>query len=547
MRTKAYVCGVEKVNGHDAWALFEACALGDQAKSKSLLAKDRRLVNAQYWYQFPIHMAVRGGHADSVRLLLDQGANPGQSNFTYDSWDKLLNIASERGHRRIESLLMRAMTRRFNYAPDFDELKAAIIARDPRKTRTVIRRNPRLARASDALGNNALHWSVITRQLPLITQFVELGTPIDAQRADGQTPVLLAVNGAMDYWYRAERGKSHPSLRNSSVLVGSLLASGASYTISVAAAVGDQERVEEILAMDPSLAGRLDSARVSPLSYAAREGHAHIVRLLLKHGANPNLPEALAPNGQALYQACCGNHVEIVQLLLDHGANPNAGVDSCECCLTIGRIYHGSRAKPIEQLLLRHGAYKPPYYMSAKEMMQAIRERHAVVRDEEFLGNLMRKRNLKLLDLYIDSDPTVPHRLQHWGSITYPQSPILVRRLLARGLDPNVPDWLGRTFLHACAANGDRSIAAILLDAGASIDAKDIESNATPLASAVQCACSVGNSKLAERGRRMVEFLLKRGAATNLPGDKPWSTPLSRAIRHGHTDIAKLLKEHGAT
>ena len=52
---------------------------GDVPKVKALLAKDRRLVNAQYWYQFPIHMAVRAGHAEIVKLLLDQGADPGQS------------------------------------------------------------------------------------------------------------------------------------------------------------------------------------------------------------------------------------------------------------------------------------------------------------------------------------------------------------------------------------------------------------------------------------------------------------------------------------
>jgi hypothetical protein len=52
--------------------------------------------------------------------------------------------------------------------------------------------------------------------LGFIEKFVELGTPIDARRADGQTPVLLAVNGATDYWYRATRGRSHSSLRNAS-------------------------------------------------------------------------------------------------------------------------------------------------------------------------------------------------------------------------------------------------------------------------------------------------------------------------------------------
>src|SRR5438105_5946149 len=102
MKTKTYVYGVEKLNGYDAWALFEACALGNVLRVKALLAKDRRLVNAQYWYQFPIHMAVFAGNAEIVKLLLDQGADPGQSVYTYNSWDKLLLRARERGHRQIE-------------------------------------------------------------------------------------------------------------------------------------------------------------------------------------------------------------------------------------------------------------------------------------------------------------------------------------------------------------------------------------------------------------------------------------------------------------
>src|SRR5947207_15903731 len=70
MKTRAYVYGVEKLNGYNAWALFQACALGDLPKVKSLLAKDRRLVNAQHWYQFPIHKAVSGGHTEIVKLLI---------------------------------------------------------------------------------------------------------------------------------------------------------------------------------------------------------------------------------------------------------------------------------------------------------------------------------------------------------------------------------------------------------------------------------------------------------------------------------------------
>jgi ankyrin repeat protein len=550
MRTDSYVYGVETLNGHDAWALFEACAFGDLPRAKTLLAKDPRLVNAQVDYQFPIHMAVREGHAEIVKFLLAQGADPGQSRFTYFSWDKLLVCARDRGYDQVASILERAMRRRFNYAPGFDRLKEAIIARNPRQVAAVLRRDPELASASEALGNNALHWSVLTRQLPLIDHFIELGTPIDAKRADGQTSLLLAASGATDYWYRDTRGRSHPALRNAYVLVEYLLARGAYYSISVAAAVGDQERIEQLLRKDAGLARRLDSARNSPLSYAAHEGHLHIVRLLLEHGADPNIPEDCAPDGAALYWACARNHREIAELLLAHGANPNAGFDSGECCLTIGTTYHGDRAKPLQELLLRHGAYMPPYAMDVAQMKQAIREGRAVIRDAEFLVHLMFQNDGKLLDLYLDSDPAALERLGSGGVTAYPKSPALIRKLLARGLDPNGRNWLGRTVLHACAENGDRSAAAAFLAAGADINARDFEFHGTPLAAAVRYEPWCRNAdrqQHAERQRRMVEFLLKRGAATNLPGDKPWATPLAWARKRGLADVEEMLLKRGAS
>ena len=256
-------------------------------------------------------------------------------------------------------------------------------------------------------------------------------------------------------------------------MVGYLLARGAKYTISVAAAVGDQERVEQLLQKDAGLARRLDSVRESPLSYAAQGGYLHIVRLLLEHGADPNIPEGGAPDGLALYLACAGNHLEVARLLLEHGANPNAGLDSCMHCVNITRVYHGEQAKPLEELLRRHGAYTQPYHMTVRQMKQAIRDGHEVTRHPEFLGNLMAKRNAKLLDLYLDSDPTALDRMG--DELACPWSAALVRKLLARGLDPNRPDWLGKTFLHVCAANGDRSIAAVFLDAGADINARGLE------------------------------------------------------------------------
>ena len=44
----------------------------------------------------------------------------------------------------------------------------------------------------------------------------------------------------------------------------------------------------------------------------------------------------------------------------------------------------------------------------------------------------------------------------------------------------------------------------------------------------------------------MVEFLLARGALTNLPDDEPWATPLAWAERRGHAEVAEILRKHGA-
>jgi ankyrin repeat protein len=278
---------------------------------------------------------------------------------------------------------------------------------------------------------------------------------------------------------------------------------------------------------------------------ASQGGYLHIVRLLLEHGADPNIAEDGAPDGLALYLACAGNQPDIARLLLEHGANPNAGLDSCQHCVNITRVYHGEQAEPLEQLLRRHGAYTQPYHMSVRQMKQAIRDGHEVTRHPEFLGNLMGKRNAELLDLYLDSDPTVVERMG--DELAYPWSAALVRKLLARGLDPDRPDWLGKTFLHACAASGDRSIAAVFLEAGADINARGIEFNETPLATAVRSGLGSKEPKLAQRRRRMVEFRLKRGAAINLPDDEPWATPLAWARKFGLADIEEILLKHGAT
>lgn len=463
MRTKDYVYGVEILNGDDAWALFEAAGQGDIDRARGLLDKDPRLVNAQCWYQFPLHRAVEGGQTEMVRLLLDRGTDAGQSRYTYNSWDKLLRTAQSNQRLEIAGMLRSAMHQRFHYNEDFSYLKDAIISRDAAAIGRVISEHPGLISASDALGNNAIHWCVMTRQMHWIQRFVDMGTPIDGLRADGQSAVLLAVSGATDYWYRETRHREHPSLRNSSVLTGFLLALGASYTISVAAAIGDLERVQQIIDADKTLARNRDTARITPLTRAARSGYLHIVKLLLDSGADPNMPEECAPEGRALYEACCGNHLPVASLLLERGANPNAGVDSCECCLTIAEVCHGDQAKQIQELLLQHGAILPPYRMDREQLKQALRDRSPVVHHDEFLRSAMKDCDGELLDLLLNSDLTVISRLEVGDELTFLKDPELISRVLSYGFNAERRDWQGKTLIDKCRSGGHEELLRSLL------------------------------------------------------------------------------------
>ncbi len=54
-------------------------------------------------------MVVREGHAEVVQLPLQAGADPSQSRYTYNSWDKLLAIAEERVYGEVQALLVAAV------------------------------------------------------------------------------------------------------------------------------------------------------------------------------------------------------------------------------------------------------------------------------------------------------------------------------------------------------------------------------------------------------------------------------------------------------
>ena len=58
----------------DVWAMFQASWSGDLDQVKALVARRPELAVCEYNYTPPIHFAVREGHLEIVRFLLEQGS-----------------------------------------------------------------------------------------------------------------------------------------------------------------------------------------------------------------------------------------------------------------------------------------------------------------------------------------------------------------------------------------------------------------------------------------------------------------------------------------
>jgi ankyrin repeat protein len=288
----------------------------------------------------------------------------------------------------------------------------------------------------------------------------------------------------------------------------------------------------------------------APLKNAAAGGHLDIVRLLLEHGADPNLPEeGIAPLGHALYSAVYNGHYEIAELLLEHGAHPNPPVESSADAVWIAirrgdkRMLellgaHGAEMEiPIRldgeleyQDLVKSGVRLPLHvraYYGDLAGVRAALEADPGVADAEALALAAQNGHEQIVRLLLALRPELAREVR----VFKPRE--MAELLFRHGMDPNHPSWLRKTPLHDAAGSGDVESAALYLDHGADLDARDEEQCSTPLA----WAAMNGHA-------RMVELLLRRGAHPELPDDPPWATPLAWARRRGHDEVVRVLTEY---
>src|SRR5215471_10799695 len=104
---------LESERGDAIWNTITAAASGDAPRLQRLLESDPSLSRAGYFYTHSIHFAVREGHLDAVRLLLEAGADPEWNGYDVS----LVEMARERGHESVARLLEEARQRRGRVAP----------------------------------------------------------------------------------------------------------------------------------------------------------------------------------------------------------------------------------------------------------------------------------------------------------------------------------------------------------------------------------------------------------------------------------------------
>ncbi len=526
----------QKGKGHEIWEMINAAYTGNLDKIKALVKKSPNLVNCEYDYQSPLHLAVINGHDKVAEYLVEQGADIACRNYLYK--DSLVRTATDRQDSHLREVFVKALKKRFpHYAPGSHEILKAALENDLKSIKSCLEASPNHINICSENGDTPLHIASRNLNFELVRMLVGKRADLNAVNKDGFKPIHAAIY-RNNFWNEREEGWPIAEF---------LKENGTDYTINLAATFGDLGSVETFLRKDASSSNFSDTCQKRPLSSAASRGDDKMVELLLRHGANPSLAEANAPKGYALYVAADRGYEKVVKLLLEAGADPHSPVHASGTAFSTARKhpaiyslfkeYSTELSKPdpeqkdgldpVADAIIRNELEKVRQYLD--ENPEIVTNESAFY-GEGYLAIAANRRHHEIIDLLLERGAKTPDE-SCWGSGYSFRHLDIARKLLQEGASPNHCNWLKRTVLHEFAYRGDVDKVELLLEFGAEVDLVDMEYRSTPLG-------------FAARGGQaeVVELLLEAGANPDWPTEPAWAKPLAWAKARSHAKVEQILK-----
>ncbi|CAG5156716.1 uncharacterized protein ALTATR162_LOCUS4512 [Alternaria atra] len=431
------------------------------------------------------HDAIKHGDFDSVKEMLDDGANIER---TTDNGGTPLIIAIYKHHIDIIALLLKRGADVNWPVIDSPPIFHAVTQKEhaPQIIQLLLDYGGMLEAVAGPTHMNALHWAAVNGMIHAADFLISKGLDISRTCSRGKTPLIHA----------AEKGHL--------TIVKLLLAKGADLhgrsandgSALMWASSQAQDEVVDYLLNEGSRVDDCDEDGLTALSVSSKLGSMAIVQLLIEKGANVNTLSTSPKHWTPAMFAANAGRAGVLQALLSHGADPKVssgdGVTILELAIKSGHL------NTVKILLEALGG--PEYPKDSVALQIAIAQSKATV------TSLMT--TVPIMYGYIDSKPTGSEKLD-WIKWVLDQGGELVKA----GAMTNM--------LHAALAHQDVSMTAELLKLG--VDANTIFCTGnTPLHIAVYV-----------RNLELIKLLLEAGADPAKPSQDPKGlklTPLHEAI-----------------
>jgi len=299
------------------WNILVASRNGNLDEVKHLVKQCPELIYAQYNYTPPIHFAVREGHVELVKYLLDNGAHAPRYKI-YPFQDSLKTIAEDRNYKEIALLLDQYSNEPskqkfkgdngeiiYNRTALQLEFQEAVDKGSLDKTEKILKEHPEFAKDETYFwGEGILVFAAKENNRQMIDLLMSYGAKVPAILKWAQFYYFERLDGAT---YMMEKGTNPNTMSWHHVTL-----------LHDMAQKGDIKKAELLIKHGADIDPVEEEYQSTPLGMATRWGHVEMVNYLVAKGADIN--KAGASWATPLSWAKKKGHPEIEKNLRKSGA-----------------------------------------------------------------------------------------------------------------------------------------------------------------------------------------------------------------------------------